>query len=361
MINGISSYDNVIDMILQTSTLTNLNTLTEAYQLQAKVEGKSPNTIRIYTTALTILDNFLKQEGLSEDVTQIGQQEIKRFIIHLQQTKAFREHPFTRPQQKGLTRHTINCYLRAIRAFWSWLISEEIIEINPFDRLRIPRPPNKVIVPFSNEQIRNLLAAINASSPSGFRDRTIILTLLDTGLRVTELCNLKLEDTNLNERSLKVCGKGCKERVVPIGATVQRAIAKYVNRYRPDPIYQLQDYLFLTRSGECLTLNRIEKIIKRYGNIGGIDGVRCSPHTFRHTFAISYLRNGGDVFSLQRILGHSTLDMVRTYINLTQSDLQAAHLHFSPVDNLKLKVGRKQGLNNPALMFNPVGKKTVLL
>lgn len=324
-------------MIYQTKNLTDLGNLIENYRIEARIEGKSPKTIGIYTTALTIFNKFLKQDGLPADVTQIGVKEIKRFILYLQQVNVFREHPFTRPQQKGLTGHTINCYLRAIRAFWSWLSFEEIIEANPFDRIKIPKPPKKVIVPFTEEQIKNLLASIDTHSPNGFRDRTIILTLLDTGLRVSELCNLKLEDTNLNERSLKVCGKGSKERVVPIGGTVQRALAKYINRYRPQSASQLQDYLFLTRSGEYLTPNRIENIIEGYGIKARVEGVRCSPHTFRHTFAISYLRNGGDVFSLQRILGHSTLDMVRHYIALTQSDLQAAHLRYSPVDNLRLR------------------------
>jgi len=317
-----------------------LDTLVEDYRLACKVEGKSPKTISIYMTALTILNRFFKQYGLPTNVTEIGVRELGQFILYLQQVKTFSEHPFIRPQQKRLTGHSINCYLRAIRTFWSWLVFEEMIDVNPFDKIRIPKPPKRVIVPFTDEQLRALLATIDTHSASGFRNWTIMLTLLDTGLRVTELCNLKLEDTNLNERSLKVLGKGNKERVVPIGGTAQRAIAKYVNRYRPKPINQLKDYLFLTSRGEQLTTNRIEVIIKQYANRAGINGVRCSPHTFRHTFAISYLRNGGDVFSLQRILGHSTLDMVRNYIALTQSDLQAAHLKCSPVDNLKLKSGQ---------------------
>lgn len=339
-------------MVLQTSNFTMLDNLIDSYRLECKIRGKSQNTVRIYSTALNILDNFLKQDGLSTDVTQLGVQELGRFILYLQQARVFSKHPFTKQQQKRLTGHTINCYLRAVRAFWSWLVFEEIIEMNPFDRIKIPKPPKRVITPFSDEQIKRLLSVIDTRSPSGFRDRAIILTLLDTGLRVTELRSLRLEDTNINERSLRVWGKGGKERIVPIGVTVQRTMVKYISKYRPGPITQLQDYLFLTGSGGGLTGNRIEKIIKRYGNASGIKGVRCSPHTFRHTFAICYLRNGGDVFSLQRILGHSTLDMVRTYINLTQSDLQAAHQRYSPVDNMQLKMG-----GNPARSMKRVPKE----
>ncbi len=136
---------------------------------------------------------------------------------------------------------------------------------------------------------------------------------------------------------MKVYGKGAKERVVPIGARVQRAIWKYLQRYRPQPSNPLCHNLFLTQIGEQITVNRLEAIIKNRGKRARIEGVRCSPHTFRHTFAISYLRNGGNVFSLQRILGHESLDMVRNYLNIATSDLQAAHQRYSPVDILRLK------------------------
>jgi integrase/recombinase XerD len=324
-------------MVFKTGYLTGLKALLSNYQVQARTEGKSPKTIRIYTTALGIFQRFLERQGFPTDVAAIGPEEIREFIGYLQNTKAFMEHPFTGPQKKGLTGHTINCYLRAVRAFWSWLEAEEFIETNPFDRVTIPKAPKKVIMPFSEEQVRALLNTIDTKSAIGFRDWTIILTLLDTGIRVSELTDLKLDDVNLMQRCLKVRGKGNKERVVPIGISVQRAIAKYITKYRTNPIYPLSDNLFLNRDGMPLTPNRIQSIIETYANRAGITGVRASPHTFRHTFAITYLRNGGDVFTLQRILGHETLDMVRNYVCLAQYDLQEAHLRCSPVDNLKIR------------------------
>ncbi len=324
-------------MVFRTECLTSLRALLDTYQVQARTEGKSPNTIRIYTTAMGILQRFIERRGFPTDVTRIGPEEIREFIGYLQNTKSFMEHPFTGPQQKGLTGHTVNCYLRAIRALWSWLVREEFIEVNPFDKITIPKPPKKVIMPFSEEQIRALLNTIDTKSTVGFRDWTIILTLLDTGIRVSELTDLKLDDINLAQRCLKVCGKGNKERIVPIGISVQRAIAKYLTKHRPKPVYPLSDNLFLNREGMPLTPNGIESIIERCASKAGIQGVRASPHTFRHTFAITYLRNGGDVFTLQRILGHETLDMVRNYVCLAQYDLQEAHLRCSPVDNLKIR------------------------
>lgn len=326
--------------MLQIQTYSELHRLLEIYQIQARTEGKSPHTLRIYATALSILQRFLERKGFSADVTQIGHEMLREFISYLQNTKAFMDHPFTGPQQKGLTGHTINCYLRAIRAFWSWLVAEEIIEINPFDKLKIPKAPKKVITPFSGEQIRALLSAINTSSSIGYRDWTVILTLLDTGVRVSELTDLKLINVNLEQRYLKISGKGNKERVVPIGALIQRTLARYIGKYRPALAYPLSDNLFLTKAGMPLTPNRVETVIEQYAKKAGIEGVRASPHTFRHTFAILYLRNGGDIFTLQQILGHETLEMVRNYVCLAQYDLQEAHLRCSPVDNMQLKASR---------------------
>lgn len=332
-------------MVFQTECFALLSSLLDTYRIQARTEAKSPNTIRIYTTALGILQRFLERKGLPTNVTEIGPEELREFIGYLQNIKAFMEHPFTGPQKKGLSGHTINCYLRTIRAFWSWLVAEEIIETNPFDKIKIPKPPKKVIIPFSEAQLRALLDAVDTRSSIGFRDWTIIVTLLDTGIRVTEMTNLRLEDVELAQRYLKICGKGNKERIVPIGISVQRALAKYINKYRPNPTYPLSDNLFLNRDGMPLTPNRIEAIIERYALKVKIQGVRTSPHTFRHTFAISYLRNGGDVFTLQRILGHETLDMVRNYVNVAQHDLQEVHLRCSPVDNMQLKASRSSFRN----------------
>ena len=325
-------------MVLQTQCFTNLNSLLETYQIQARTEGKSENTIRIYTTALTVLERFLERKGYSTDVTRVGHEELRKFTGYLQNTRAFMDHPYTGPQKKSLSGHTVNGYLRAIRAFWGWLLAEEFIEVNPFYRVKVPKAPKKVIVPFSEEQLRLFFEVVDAKSPVGFRDLTLTQALLDTGMRVTELTSLEMENVNLAQRCLKVHGKGDKERIVPFGVTVQKALAKYISKYRPRPIYPLSDNLFLSRDGMPLTPNRVQSIIETCANKAGIKGVRASPHTFRHTFAISYLRNGGDVFTLQRILGHETLDMVRNYVNLAQTDLQEAHLRCSPMDNLKLKV-----------------------
>ena len=301
-------------IIEERSQATELDRLIQGYRLCARSEGKSPNTITLTTTALSFLKEFLEANDLPTDVTLIGARELRRFILHLQEVKAWTGHPYIRPRDRGLSGHSVNCYLRSIRAFWSWLVSEEVIHSSPWIKVKIPKPPKKVIPAFSEAQIRALLGAIDRSTREGFRDWTVILTLLDTGLRVTELTNLRLEDVDLDEGVLKVCGKGAKERMVPIGARVQRALWRYVNRYRRQPINGLCGNLFLSKSGRPLPKNRIEALLKIYGKKAEVEGVRCSPHSFRHSFAISYLRNGGDVFTLQHLLGHTTLQMTQRYL-----------------------------------------------
>jgi len=159
--------------------------------------------------------------------------------------------------------------------------------------------------------------------------------LLDSGIRVSELVNINLEDVNLAEGWITIkVGKGGKERIVPVGSVVQKSLWKYINRFRSQPLTQKVTRLFLSDDGLPLTRSGIQQMLRRCGKRAGISGVRCLPHTFRHTFAKSYLVNGGDIFSLQKILGHSSLASVRTYLNLFGTDIKKQHQKYSPADNL---------------------------
>ncbi|MCL0090648.1 tyrosine-type recombinase/integrase [Dehalococcoidia bacterium] len=341
-----SEIERFLGQALQKTAAAQLSKLLEGYRLSAQSEGKSPNTIAIVAASVRYLDEFLTNNNLSANVTEIGVEELQRFIVHLREQPRFAHHRFTQPQSGHLSGHTVNGYLRALQAFWSWLEREDFIQENPFTRLKIPKAPKKVTPIFSEEQLHQLFAAIDITSPTGYRDYTIMLTLLDTGIRCSELTGLRLTGVNLDSRLLKVWGKGSKERLVPIGAKVQKAIWKYLNRYRPEPAIPKYDQVFLTRGGHPLTKDRLEAIVERYGRKAGITGVRVSPHTFRHTMAVTFLRNGGDVFSLQRILGHSQLEVLRGYINLAQSDISRVHQRNSPADNLvfKLPKSHKRGI-----------------
>ena len=122
--------------------------------------------------------------------------------------------------------------------------------------------------------------------------------------------------------------------MVPVGSLNQKTLWKYINQYRPQPLTTKVTGLFLNNNGLPLRKNGVQQMLRRSGRRAGISGVRCSPHTLRHTFARSYLLNGGDIFSLQKILGHSSLASVRIYLNLFTTDIKKQHQRFSPVDNL---------------------------
>jgi len=158
---------------------------------------------------------------------------------------------------------------------------------------------------------------------------------LKVGDRVSELVNIDIDDINLNEGLIKIrAGKGNKEQVLPIGSVVRKLLWKYLNCFRPQPLTTKIHGLLLNSDGLKLTRNGVQQMLRRCGRRAGISGVRCSPHTFRHTFAKNYLVNGGDIFSLQKILGHSSLASVRSYLNLFGTDIKKLHQKYSPADNL---------------------------
>lgn len=325
---------------LDTRTKTDIDFLVEIYRLCAQSEGKSRATIALVEGAVRYLTDFLKVKRMFTDIREIGPEQLRSFSLHLQTRQRFAAHPFTRPQGGHLSGHTINGYLRALRAFWSWAVAEGFIDDNPFSTFKIPKAPKRVIPALSTGQLVSLIEAIDVSTPQGYRDYAVVLLLADTGLRVSELTGLKLDDVDLERRVLKVWGKGAKERMVPFGVRAQRALLFYSNFYRPEPATPLIQEFFLTEAGQPLKKRRVEAVVKRYGRKAGITVIRCSPHTLRHTAAVMYIRNGGDIFTLQQILGHSSLDIVRIYVNLAQSDIEAAHRKYSPADNLEIKAPR---------------------
>jgi integrase/recombinase XerD len=166
----------------------------------------------------------------------------------------------------------------------------------------------------------------------GIRNYALISLLYDTGGRISELLELKVDDIQLDEKILTVKGKGGKGRVVPFGDRSLIGLVKYLNRR--DKSFGKKEALFLTKFGNPLMRRMTNKIIERIGEKAKVENVRFSAHTFRHTFAKNWLMNGGDIFSLQKFLGHRTLDMVRNYVNITFKDIQSQHSKFSPGDNL---------------------------
>ncbi|MCX6786853.1 MAG: tyrosine-type recombinase/integrase [Candidatus Kaiserbacteria bacterium] len=228
---------------------------------------------------------------------------------------------------------------------WSWAVEDEYLPANLLRAIHPDAPPDPVVEPFTQKEVESLLAACErkqtwktataGDQPHTERDKAIVYLLLDTGLRASELCAIRLTDLDLNTNSITVVGKGDKKRIVHVGKRTAKALWKLVT-----PRLGKQDpdaYLFTVGdSADTRPLNRdtLRHLLDRIAERAGVANVY--PHRFRHTFAITYLRNGGDLFTLQALLGHSDLEMVRRYARIAQTDCARVHQKASPVDNWRL-------------------------
>jgi len=305
------------------------------FRLNCVAEGRSPKTILWYDHKLHIFRRYLAQHHGIDDATAVTAEEIRAFLVHLREEVHRGDHDAHKRSQKALlSPQTIQGYYRAIKAFFSWMIREEYLENDPTRNIRRPKAPQTIVPTFDEEQVRRLLAVPDRTRPTGFRDYCILMLLLDTGVRLNELAGLRISDLHLEDGLIQVYGKGNKERMVPVGSKVRKLLWRYLAQHRPEPIYPEVQTVFLTPGGRPIKGETVYRMVVRRGRQAGLEGVRCSPHTFRHTFAVSFLRNGGDVFSLQRILGHTSLVVTRMYCQLSESDIQAQHRRCSPVDRM---------------------------
>lgn len=245
-------------------------------------------------------------------------------------------------QKEKTTPVTANHCLVLVKRFFKFLCNEGYLQDNPAERIDKLRTPKRIIETFSPDHIERVLGTCKGKEFLDVRDKAIILTLLDTGLRASEICAITLDDIDWTELTFRVIGKGDKERIVPFGQGVRQAISAYLQTREKIAI----PYLFITRDCNPVDRYRLKDLVRRRCEQAGISGIRPSPHTLRHTAAVSYLRAGGDTFSLQRLLGHSSQEMTKRYCeSLSAEDVQKKHRQYSPVDNMKLpeqKTGRKR-------------------
>ncbi|MFN3650404.1 MAG: tyrosine-type recombinase/integrase [Armatimonadota bacterium] len=243
---------------------------------------------------------------------------------------------------------TLAAYHRVLAAFFRFLETEGHVEASPMRAVPRPKTRLQLIRPFSEEQLRRLIAQPDPASFIGLRDRTLMVFLADTGCRISECLGITYTDLDLDARTVRVLGKGARERMVPFGERTRQWLEAYLARRRES---ELSDRIFVNEFGEPLTRGTVARRFAGYGRQAGIRGVRVSPHTFRHTFAVQWLLGSGDykgdALSLQRILGHSTPAMTQRYVHLTSGDLGRLHARLSPADKLSEappQVGRRRRL-----------------
>lgn len=314
-----------------------LASLIELFAATKQTEGRSPKTIQWYRDFMAKFSAFV---GDDPSIRDVNIENARLFIADLQsRTERYTGHPFAKPRKGGLSPHTIHAYVRVLKTFSSWLFEEGFTKANVLGRLKRPKLPEPMIEILSGAEIANIVSRINPNCLLGSRNYLIVLLLLDTGIRAQELTTLMLVNTFTNESCLKVMGKGRKERMVPFGASARKALLRYLTTWRPECVEQPEP-LLLTLEGRGLTYNCLAHSVKRLGISSGVP--RLHSHLFRHTFAVSYLMNGGDVMTLKRILGHTTLEGTQMYMRLAELHVQIQHSKFSPVDRLDLRTIRNR-------------------
>ena len=233
--------------------------------------------------------------------------------------------------QKGVSDKTLCNYHTALSSLWTWAVDNNLAKEHVVRKIRRPTYVTPQIVPFSETEITKILKACRYR-----RDRAVVMVLLDTGMRAAELTNLDIDDWV--DQSLRIrCGKGKKSRIVPVSEPTEKAIYRQLLKRKIGHAgVSGGAALFASNiSGKRLRYTALSSLMDRLESYASVDDVHC--HRFRHTFAINFLRNGGDIFTLKRILGHSTLMMVQRYLDIAQSDLTRAHAQASPVLNWHIK------------------------
>jgi len=280
-----------------------------------QAQNLSDGTILFYQTKFKAFIKFIQPFRIDQ-VTDLTPQLIRDYLIHL--------------EQKNHNPGGIHAAFRSLKAFLNWYTKEYEPENwkNPIDRVKPPKVPIEILEPVQPEQALSMLATCNHKSILGLRDYAIILTLMDTGIRASELLSINRIDLNLKDgRIIIKKGKGKKFRIVFISNITRDAIQSYLKK-RSDNL----PFLWINKSISSLKYSGLRQIMRRRAKDANI--TTPSLHSFRRYFALQMLRSGVDVFSLQKLMGHSDIQILRRYLQQTEEDIRSAHKLGGPVDHL---------------------------
>jgi len=269
----------------------------------------SPHTISSYRSDFRSFLQFLASEGVLPELDQVDRSTVRRYLAWL--------------HDRGVSSATIVRRIDSLRSFWNYLRESEYTESDPFFRISVRKRPARTPTHLSLEEAQGLLAAAGRQGSlfNAFRDTAVLTVLLCTGIRRSELLSLTLDALDLDGGTLQVtAGKGSKSRVLPLLPAACTALADWLE-LRPDCGH---DRVFTSKWGAPLSTNGLSSLLKRALGASGITKSGITLHSLRHTFACLLLKSGCDLYSLQRMLGHSRLDTTAVYLHATVEDLRAA-------------------------------------
>lgn len=298
----------------------------EGYWLDKQLSFSS-RSIKVYAWVFNHFSEFVGDV----EIEAIASNDVRRFLGHL------------RTEHK-LSKRTVHDHWARLSSLWTWAETELKIEHVIRGKIKRPAYPKTLIDPFTAKEVRLMVIAaeyqkeytrndktIKARQPTANRDVAIVLTLVDTGIRVQELCDLTITDYDQGRGRLHIQhGKGDKARYVILGNRSRKALWRYL---ADRPTRKDKEPLFVTREGKPVDRFQVHRLVERIGDQAGVENAH--PHRFRHTFAITFLRNGGNIHLLKELLGHETLEMTMHYARLAEQDIDKAAAH-SPADNWKV-------------------------
>ncbi|MGB7214943.1 MAG: site-specific tyrosine recombinase XerD [Gammaproteobacteria bacterium] len=276
--------------------------------------GLSENTLGAYRADLLALAQRLEERGI--DLLRATRADVMEYISW-------------RVQNGAKPRSTAR-QLSSFRRFYRYLLREGLISEDPTAQIAMPKIGRALPQSLTEEEVEALLAAPDVSEPLGHRDRAMLEVLYATGVRVSELINLRMSQLNLNQGVIRIVGKGDRERLIPLGDEAQEWLREYLAGPRSEILLERQtDYLFPTRRGDRMTRQAFWHIIKRYAKKAGINK-KLSPHTVRHAFATHLLNNGADLRVVQLLLGHSDVSTTQIYTHVARERMKELHSRHHP-------------------------------
>ncbi|MFB3168499.1 tyrosine-type recombinase/integrase [Neobacillus sp. 179-C4.2 HS] len=282
-----------------------------------KTEALAPRTISEYYIHFNYLKDFLGNDITNESITLEDFRGYIGYMLH----------------DKELAPMTVNIRIRTMRAFIRFCYTEGYINTPIHENFKPVKAPEDTLESLTPAEIKKLLSVIDDELYTGFRDKVIIFVLLDTLVRISELVTIKRSNVDLKGGFIQLEAgntKTRKARTVPLSTKTVKLLKEYLKETEDFG----DEYLFLTYDGHQINHATVRLNLRDYGKKANINNKRVSPHTFRHTGALFYIMNGGDPFSLQKILGHTDMSMVRKYIQMTDTDVKRQHNSFSPLNRI---------------------------
>lgn len=277
--------------------------------------GLSKNTAESYNRDLIKFLNFLEKHG-NREVISVSREDILLFLGAM--------------LKEGNKPRSVSRALVSVRVFYRYLVAEGLVKKNPaslVEGMKIEKGLPRIM---TYSDIMKIINAIKPSDASGLRDLAMIELLYATGIRVSEMVNLKLGDVDLNVGYLRVLGKGTKERIVPVGEYARKRIREYLDVSRPRLLgKRISEYLFITRFGKKFTRQGFWLMVKNYARLSGVK-VNVTPHVFRHSFATHLLEKGADLRTLQTMLGHSDISTTQVYTHVSSEQLKKVYKRSHP-------------------------------